>query len=52
MGVFGHGCGHLYLAFKPITVDTPFQRNADDLAAHAKASGVLFFFWYSLTMIS
>ena len=50
MGIFGHGCGHLYLAFKPITVETSYQKNGDDPAAHAKTFGVLFFFWYTLTM--
>ena len=51
LGVFGHGCGHLYLALKgKVDTTTPFERGGDDPAKHAKVFGILFFFWYSLTM--
>ena len=51
LGVYGHGCGHLYLALKgKVDTTTPFERAGDDPAKHAMVFGVLFFFWYSLTL--
>ena len=50
MGVYGHGCGHLYLALKGKTDETtPSERAGGDPKKHALVFGILFFFWFSLT---
>ena len=50
MGIFGHGCGHLYLAFNPITTQTAYETNGDDKSKHVLFMAIFFFFWYGLTM--
>ena len=51
MGVFGHGCGHLYLALKGKTdTTTPYSRGIGDPKKQLMVFGILFFFWWSLTL--
>ena len=50
MGIFGHGVGHFFLAFNPITSQTAYEVNGDDNSKHALFMVAFFFFWYTLTV--
>ena len=51
LGVFGHGCGHLWLGMKGITRVGTLANEDKPLEYHVKYLAVLAFFWYTLTMV-
>ena len=50
MGILGHGCGHLFLAFNPVTTQTAYELNGNDKLKHALFMVMFFLFWYTLTL--